>query len=307
MKKLMTKAGRQHQVFTTGQAAACGIHRNTLIAMAPRLGIVDLGYGMWACGGSPNTYYRKLWVARLSLPDGAVFTGRTVLWLRRITTATPREVDILTGPALHLRPRKNTRLFRGALLEDDDFVNIEGMPTVAVYRAITDAAGVAPVEALVRWIAAMDRLRLGSVDGLAEYAASRGRFVGVVHLRAAIAILRSDLPHSGAERLGRRALRAAGIRPYPRPYPVRHDGRTIAEIDLAYPDYLYDVEVDGPHHLLPEVAAADKARDRQLTRLQWTIDRFPHEFVTNDPAGFVREVQRGLAGAKARNLVLSNQ
>ena len=306
MQKLMRTSARQHQVFTTAQAVDCGVSATTLRSLAPRIGIVDLGYGMWAGAASPNTYQRKLWVAKLSMSSDVLFTGRTVLWLRRIISAIPQEIDILIGPSLHLRPRARTRLFRGSIPEENS-VNLEGMPTVGVYRAFTDAAAVVPVESLVRWLPAMDRLRQGSLDGLEEYAVKRGRFVGVVNLRAAIAVLRVDLPHSTGERVGRKALRAAGIPPYPRPYPVRQAGRTLAEIDLAYPKVLYGAEVDGPHHLLREVAIADRARDRQLGRLGWTIDRFPYEHVINDPAGFAREVQRGLDGAKARNLVLSNR
>lgn len=307
IRKLLNTAARQHQVFTTEQALLAGIPHSTLRSMARRLFIIDLGHGLWAFAGAPNTYYRKLWTTKLSMSPDSMFTGRTVLWLRRIITATPREVDILTGPALHRRTRPSVHAFRGALLEDDDSINLEGLPTAPVYRAFTDAAGVSAVDALVRWLPAMDRRRLGTLDGLAQYMELRARFVGVVNLRAAIATLSSDLPHSGAERAGRRALRGAGLRPYPRPYPVRMRRRIIAEIDIAYPKYLYGAEVDGPHHLLPEVAAADKARDRQLVRLGWTVDRFPHELVLNDPVAFVREVRSGLNGAQSRHLAISHR
>lgn len=115
---------------------------------------------------------------------------------------------------------------------------------------------------------------------------------GVVNLRAAVATLRLDLPHSGAERFGRKLLRAADLAPHPRPYPVRERGATVAEIDLAYPPILYGVEVDGPHHRLADVAQADRVRDRKLRRLGWTIDRFTVEEIEADPEGFVNEVRR---------------
>lgn len=189
-----------------------------------------------------------------------------MLWLRRIISAAPDTVDILTGPRLHLHPRAGYCFVRSALLEQDDTVNIHGFRCVSVYRAFTDAAAVVPVESLLE-----------------------------------------GLPHSGAEKLARKLLRAADLAPYRRPYPVRRAGRTIAEIDLAYPDLLYGGEIDGPHHQLAEVAAADKARDRRLRRLGWTIDRFPHDMVRNDPEEFVAEVKAGLAGATLRHGGTANQ
>ena len=305
--RLMRTAGRQHQVFTTGQAEDCGIAASTLADMARRRIIVNLGYGVWACGAAPNTYDRKLWVAGLTLGSDVLFTARSVLWLRGIIGAKPQTVDVLTGTDHHLRKRPGVHFCRGTLLDEDESVNLKGHTTTSVYRSFTDAAAVVPLESLIRWLPAMDRLRQGDLDGLEAYSRRRKRYVGVVNLRAAIAILRSDLPHSGAERVARKALRGADLAPYIRPYPVRMGGKTIAEIDLAYPDALYGAEVDGPHHLLPEVAAADKARDRRLAHLGWTIDRFPHEQVLANPPAFVAEVRRGLSGAKSRNAGISNR
>ena len=307
MHRLLAQSGRQHHVFSTGQARAHDIAYSTLHDTAKRLGMAHLGRDVWAVTGTPNTYLRKLWVAKLRFGEDTVFTGRTVLWLRRVIAATPNTVDILTGPGLHLRSRPGYCFVRSELLDHDDTINLEGFRCVSVYRAFTDAAAVVPMDSLLRWLPAMDRLRLGTLEGLLEYYRGRGRFVGVVDLRAAVAVLLEGLPHSGAEKLARKLLRAADLAPYVRPYPVRSNGRTIAEIDLAYPDVLYGAEVDGPHHQLAEVAAADKARDRRLARLSWTIDRFPHSYVSSDPQGFVAEVRAGLVGAKHRYPGTSNR
>ena len=300
MHRLLIKSGRQQQVFTTSQARALEIPSSTLHDTAKRLGFAHLGRDLWAVTGSPNTYLRKLWAAKLRFGGEVVFTGRTALWLRRIITATPATIDILTGPQLHLRARAGYHFARGGLLADDDTLNLEGFRSVSVYRAFTDAASAVSMDSLLRWLPAMDRLRLGTLEGLADYYGRRGRFVGIVDLRAAVTVLLVGLPHSGAEKVARKVLRAADLAPYARPYPVRLNGRTIAEIDLAYPKVLYGAEVDGPHHQLAEVAAADKARDRRQARAGWTIDRFPHDLVLNDPAGFLAEVKASLAGAQGR-------
>ena len=287
--RLLLQSGRQHQVFTTRQARNCEIPYSTLHDTAQRLGMAHLGRDLWAVTGAPNTYLRKLWVAKLRFGDDVIFTGRTVLWLRRIITAAPDAVDILTAPGHHLRPRPGYCFVRSGLLEDEDTINIEGFRCVSVYRAFTDAAALVPMDSLLRWLPAMDRLRMGTLEGLIEYYGHRGRFVGIVDLRAATATMMERMPHSRAEKFARKVLRAADVMPYRRPYPVRRNGRVIAEIDVAYPEVLYGAEVDGPHHQLAAVAAADKARDRQLTRMGWIVDRFPHDYVLNDPEAFSRK------------------
>lgn len=299
-KKLFALGERQERVVTLAQAVECGIPPTTFHENARRLGMVRVSHGVWALPAAPNTYRRKLWVVKLALGDDVVFTGRTALWLRRVITATPHEADVLLPPGTHQRARPGVRFHRGRPLDDDSIVNLEGFRTACVYRAFTDVSAVAPVESLMRWIPAMDRLRLGHLDGLDEYVVRRGRFPGVVNTRAAAAALRNDLPHSGAERLARRSLRDVGIRFPTRPYPVKVGGAIIAEIDIAFPDVKYGVEIDGPHHRLPEVAQADKGRDRRLAREGWTIDRFTCEEVEGATRAFVAEVRRGLDGARAR-------
>ncbi len=257
--------------------------------------------------GAPNTYRRKLSVAQLRFGDDVVFTARTALWLRQLITANPPVVDVLARPDAHYRARTRTRFHRGATIDGASTVKIERFYAADVYRAMTDAAADVPLESLLRWLPAMDRLRQGTLDGFDEHVRERGRFRGVVNCRAASALLRTDLPHSGAERTGRAALRRSGFPPYPRPYPVRLGTRIIAEIDVAFPRRLYGAEIDGPHHLLPEVAVADKSRDRQLARLGWTIERFSADAVTGDPEWFANEVRKGLIGPDRRHIADSDR
>ena len=300
-KQLFVQGGRQEQVVSVEQAVEHGIPRTTFYDTAQRLGMADLGGGVWAQCGAPNTYRRKLWAAKLRLGDDVVFTGRTALWLRRIVSATPAGVDLLVGKRA-LRSTAKRRCIRGELSERDIVVKIEGFQTAGVYRAFVDVAPVVPLETLLRWLPAMDRLRLGTVDGLAEYLIEAQRRRGIVNLRAAIATLQSDLPHSGDERFARKLLKAADLAPYPRPYPLKVEGAIIAEIDLAYPKILYGVEIDGPHHRLVEVARADKARDRLVARQSWRIDRFTVEEVRADPKGFVEEVRQAVKVSNDRIL-----
>jgi hypothetical protein len=294
---LFKLAGRQEMTFSSQQAVACGIPAKTLHRAGPRLGCHSPWKGVWVVGGSRNTYRRKLWVVRHALGADVVFTGRTVLFLRQIITATPTGIDVWSGRQVHHRDRNGVVFHRGLWVPEDAVARIDGFATAPVRRAFADVARIAAFDSLLRWLPAADRRRLLTLDQLDEYLPHRGAFPGLVNLRAAMAALRHDFPHSGGERLARRLVRAGGLRPYPRPYSVRVDGVTIAEIDLAFVPQKYGAEVDGPHHELPEVVAADKARDRRLRGLGWRIDRFPIREIEADPEGFIAEVKRGLTGA----------
>jgi very-short-patch-repair endonuclease len=72
---------------------------------------------------------------------------------------------------------------------------------------------------------------------------------------------------------------------------VAQDGITIAEIDIANPDILSGVEIDGPHRDLPEQRRRDELRDQRLRDLGWRIDRFRWEDVLADPTAFAARVR----------------
>lgn len=93
-----------------------------------------------------------------------------------------------------------------------------------------------------------------------------------------------------------------------RPLPVVHRGRILAEIDIPFLDLCYGVEIDGPPHLLPDVAAQDRARDRMLARTCGiSIDRYLWFELEEQPARFVREVRARLHALKAARIQLESQ
>jgi very-short-patch-repair endonuclease len=82
---------------------------------------------------------------------------------------------------------------------------------------------------------------------------------------------------------------------------VVHRQRNVAEIDIPFLDLLYGVEIDGPPHLLPEVAARDRKRDRMLRRdCGIDIDRYLWFELEEEPARFVREVTTRLRDLRAQ-------
>jgi very-short-patch-repair endonuclease len=54
------------------------------------------------------------------------------------------------------------------------------------------------------------------------------------------------------------------------------------------------IEIDGPHHRLPEVRARDVRRDRRLEGLGWQVMRFSEEAVAYRPWTVVGDIHRKL-------------
>lgn len=65
-------------------------------------------------------------------------------------------------------------------------------------------------------------------------------------------------------------------------------------IDFAYLAVRLAIEIDGPHHRLPEVKARDARRDRRLRQLGWTVDRFDEDEITYHPERVLIAIRRRL-------------
>ena len=147
-------------------------------------------------------------------------------------------------------------------------------------------------EKVSRTVATAVRLRRTSVASVGREVQRRGRYPGCGVARAVVAALRGELVHSGAERFARAALRELGLTPGPAPLDLVYNGRVLAQADIPFQPQCLDVEVDGPHHLLPEQATRDRKRDRDVrSLLSWHTVRFLVYEVLRDPRGFALEVR----------------
>ena len=84
------------------------------------------------------------------------------------------------------------------------------------------------------------------------------------------------------------------------PAPVLHhrivgpDGVFLAEVDLAYPDRLIAIELDGEIHRTSDVFHADRPRQNTLELLGWTVLRFTWRQLQNQPDLIIRQVRAAL-------------
>lgn len=288
-------AMRQYGAVSRTQCLELGLASSSLDDHARRFRWQTLHPGVYALPGTARSFAQLATAACLAIESPALLTGSSALHMLGSMDARPSRIPLLLPARRAVPSREGIDIVRTERFDHVRSVTRGGLRLAAPPRAAADhARHLGPVP-LGRVMAKACGLRQASPRDYAGELAARGRFPGRTPFRTALAMLQGELTHSGAERAARRHARAAGIEVWPRPYPVEHRGRVIAEIDMAAPWVLYGVEIDGPHHDLPEQAAADKQRDRELRRLGWTIDRFPVELIERHPEQFVREVRAAIS------------
>lgn len=153
-------------------------------------------------------------------------------------------------------------------------------------------------------ISTADARRLTTVRRVAARLEAAGPVDGCRRLRRVLADLDGELSHSATEAKARRlveeVLARHGLALHPRPLAITLDGRRVGEADLPVLALRLDLEIDGPHHDLPEQRGADRRRDRLIRRAGWNVERFPAAMVDLDPCGFARAVDELVVGLLPR-------
>ncbi|HEX4804032.1 MAG TPA: DUF559 domain-containing protein, partial [Myxococcaceae bacterium] len=126
---------------------------------------------------------------------------------------------------------------------------------------------------------------------------------GVGRLRALVEEYRQgdEVPDSVLESLGVELAKATGRKPKLH-YDVVEGARHLAEVDLAWPELRLCVEFDGwKTHGTRAAFVRDRARDRALFPLGWTVLRYTWQDVMNDPDAIVDQLVRSFE-VRARSL-----
>lgn len=286
---------RRKRFVTRTDAVALGISDGAFTHFAHRLRLAQLHQGVWAPEESELGHRYAAHAALTAVGEPSLLTGATALHLTGAIGEPPARVEVVVPLRRSPARRDGICVHHTSTYDRIRFRNDGDLRLASAARAATDYAAHATFTELAKALGHVDRLRLATVVGVQAELAARKRFAGRGTLRAVLADMAGEVAHSNYERLGRRLLKDAGHRPHPRPLEVFRNGNRIAEIDVAFPQSLYGVEIDGPHHLLAATAAADRVRDRRLNGAGWTIDRFFWFELDDRPQWFVAEVSRRLA------------
>ncbi len=188
---------------------------------------------------------------------------------------------------------KDVEVAHRAALTPADVDEVDRIPVVGLAWTVVDLAATStrgPGQDALAHVLGTGRCRPGQLLGPAHRTIE---LPGRARVAREIRGMTGPVDHVRSHAEGRvaDACVAAGL---PRPATnrrVRTSTGAAHELDLAWLDERVDVEVDGPHHLLPEQRRRDRQRDRELRGDAWKVVRVPVEEVDEDLADVVRRIQ----------------
>lgn len=242
--QLVDLARQQYGVVTRDQARAARLSDDQVDDRVARGELIRPQPGVLQSSWTPSTLMLRCHAALLSIGDDAALAGlcAAAVWdLPYVPTATTPEVAVSAHrhPARRndvvLRRRTDLVMSRSVTRRGVRVLSLEDTVCDVVHR-LSEGDAEAVVTALLRFERRTTEGRLLSV-------CTHGR-PGAAALRRAVATC-SDEHQSRGERLCRRLLRRAGLRPAPQLVLDEPGGRIVARFDLALQDLRIAFEVKG--------------------------------------------------------------
>ncbi|MFG1677739.1 DUF559 domain-containing protein [Micromonospora sp. NPDC049282] len=238
----------------------------------------------------------RMWceAVALRLPPDAVLASRSAAYLFGADLLTRGDpVTVLLPTTARLRPHPRLSIVRSPAPARDR-TRFAGLPVTTALRTAFDLGRLGPrVEALVA-VDALLRRRVVELTALRAYAADRPGWPGSSLLREVLT-LAEPLSESPMETRLRLLLLDAGLGPLTAQHEVRHGGRFVARVDLAWPTLRIAVEYDGDHHRERAQFRRDVARLNALRSAGWIVLRFTADDVLRRPEATVALVHQALA------------
>lgn len=284
---------RQQSVITTSQAASVGIGRERCRSLVRQAVWEHLDHGVYGPAGIALTWQRRLMVALLLAPDGSLASHRAaaaLLGVGAITRPTP-EITIPRGSTLR---RPWLVVHESTDLQLADRRRVDGIPTTGPRRLAMDLGSVVSPKRYRQTVRELrSRHDVGFESLLRTYLRHKrqGRNGGAA-LRDWLDRYADTggIPESGLEQIALDAFLDAGLTPVAQLW-VDVDADTRYRIDLAFPDRMIAVEIDGSQHEEKPAKAADRRRDAALESLGWTVIHVKAATFATDLARALRAVR----------------
>jgi len=259
---------------TVRQLRGCGLGQRAIASRVARGELEHVTSKVLVSGATRDTALRRATVAHLGNCRRTVVTGAYALRRLGHPVGSTRDhvVDMSIPEGARLVHVPGVNLRRSSHHHCLEVLTMDDLPVAAPWWSYGDLARDVDDRTLGRIIAAGVGSRNIAVSHLADGLERRPHFPGAARLRRVVQNLGSDMAFSSTEARAARYLRRHG-------YPVelnaalRVDGRVIRAGDLVLPDRKASLEIDGPHHWLPEQARLDREQDAILRRDDWRIER----------------------------------
>lgn len=235
--------------------------------------LVPLQRGIYRLATHEVSFEQRCLAARLAAPD-AVISGPTAGRLYGLRKCSTDDVHVIARRAIDL---PDVVAHRTDFLRDVDVTEMGLFRVLRPARLICDLSAYlsdADLESVIEQVLDRRMASMPLIRSVARLFAASGR----TGTRRLVRVLdsRSDWlrpADSDLELRVDRALRARGIE-LVRQFRVELDGGAVVHLDLADPEVRFGIEIDHVSwHGARLDAQYDKARDRALTRIGWTVVR----------------------------------
>lgn len=288
---------RQRHLVTPAQAKGAGASSSVLPRLA-RSGVLEVVMPtVYGTVGVPMTWERRLQAALLRAGPSAVASHRAAARLIGLETYGAAPVEI-TLPSKRHFDEPGVVAHQSRDLRCIPPVLIDGFPCTPPRRLAVDIGAVLGATAYTTVIRDLRRdhgVTWRQLAAVLELHSKRGRDgCGPLRRQVERYFGVDGIPDSALEQLFLDDLIDACL---PMPvcqHPVQGPGGVVYRLDFAYPDDRLDVEIDGPRHRRPEVAAKDRRRDAYLRARGWEVLRFDEQQVAYAPGAALSAVRRAL-------------
>lgn len=296
-RELVVLASRQHQLFTTAQARACGLAATTVQRRVEQgiwsrvlTGVMRIGVGVL-------THEQRLLAPCLFGPAVVSHRSGAAMWGM---TGGDREVIEATAWRWRRTHAPWVTWHESYLLDEQrDVRELDGIPVTTPTRTAADLAAFLSYDELRVCIVGAVRRGQTSLEGLGRLLERPGhrRRPGSGRLDRAVQELGArGLTESEAEEELFALLERSGIRPPVPQYQLRDEfGTTVARFDGAYPELRLGVEVQSlEFHGDHDSIRRDAYRFSSVASLDWRVLPVVAKDITAAPRRVVAQFQRAL-------------
>lgn len=299
---LLPVFARQHWLVTLDEVRSAGGSADaaSLRVRNGRWSTAD--HSVYRMTGVPRTWESNLLAPILSAGAPAMASHLSAAVLHGIP-GFGRGVPEISIPRGTEHRRSVLRVHTSTDLDRCDRVTRDGIPTTDVARTLLDLGRfVGDVRLLraIEWCRREGKTDWSTLVSTLARHARKGR-PGIRRLRRLIVAHadRKEITDSDFELLALALLAEVGL-----PTPVLHhlvteDGRFIAEVDLAYPQWRIAIELDGAVHLESDVRERDLPRQNDLVLAGWIVLRFSWRRFAEHPEEVTAEIRAAIRSRSA--------
>lgn len=292
VRRLVELSSRQFGVITHRDLALTGVSWKWLRGRLSTREWSRVHRGVFRLGYSPPSREEREMAALRAAGDNAVLSHTSAA--RKLGLDVPKEELLhLTVPASRQVKVRGAKVWRSRTLSCAEVTTRGGFRLTSLPRTMIDLAAVlddgwlrAALDSAIR----QDRSHLTRIWRLLLRWGPGRRGAG--RLRSLVEEYRrgAEVPDSALEAFALRLARATGQMPKVH-YEVRDRGRFVAEVDLAWPQLRLGIELDGwAYHATRQNFVKDRARDRALFQLGWSVLCYTWGDVMHDHDSFIEEL-----------------